>query len=94
MYKAEENISIELGKIKKGIMLVIEKIKSKLQEKGVVVTNCKVAFDGKICRITIKTPKGTRFERFGVATFNEDEEAAMVRNFLIKSFVQKLISLN
>lgn len=90
----KDNGSIGADKIKVEVIAIIENIKNKLQENGILVNGCKTVFDGRICRITIRTPKGTRYERFGIAVFDDNEEAAIVKALLVRSFIRKLIELN
>ena len=57
----------QLSKLKKAVETTIANIKNKLKTKGVEVTGYKASFDGQVCLITIRTPGGTRFKRFGAA---------------------------
>lgn len=89
----KDNNSTDMKQLKIDVLATIEDIKSKLHKKGIQVNGYKAIFNGEICRITIKTPKGKRYGRFGIETFKDNEMAVMVKNFAAKKLIEKLANL-
>lgn len=85
----------QLSKLKKVVEATIADIKNKLQTKGVEVTSYKASFDGEICLITIRTPNGTRFKRFGLGPLLwQDEFSILAKKYLVNEFIASLEKLN
>ena len=85
----------QLSKLKKAVEATIADIKNKLKAKGVEVTSYKAFFDGEICLITIRTPNGTRFKRFGlVPLLWQDKFSILAKKYLVNEFIASLEKLN
>lgn len=81
-----------LDKTLKHIKIVISQICDKAKEQGIEPIKVKVDSIGDIYKFTVQTEFGSCSSRFNTACFEEDnQEAAQVRNFLIKKLINKLM---